>query len=199
MNNPNPARAASSTPARNDKTCRIRESYQAGQALRDDLRPFAHSAQINVDLWRARLQSFYLRFKCLNFRILRLYFRLFVLKLYAKLIVNFLYPFYYIKELCFLIFSGEFARLLQQQLSSGNEFGAGHVNRLFHEGFASIESRHDVAVVAEKDANQQALEQVEKITESDRDKGEDLLESEELKRQLREAKERLESGKPPRK
>jgi hypothetical protein len=45
--------------------------------------------------------------------------------------------------------------------------------------------------VPESDANKQALEQVEKITESDRDKGEDLLESEDLKRQLREAKERL--------
>src|SRR5205807_8095147 len=65
---------------------------------------------------------------------------------------------------------------------------------------ASIELERHVASVAEKDANQQALEQVEKITESDRDKGEDLLESEELKRQLREAKERLESPtKPPRK
>ena len=39
----------------------------------------------------------------------------------------------------------------------------------------------------ERDANQEALEQVERITESDRDKGEDLLESEDLKRQLREA------------
>ena len=44
------------------------------------------------------------------------------------------------------------------------------------------------------DANKEALEQVEEITESDRDKGEDLLESEDLKRQLREAKERLKSG-----
>ena len=52
--------------------------------------------------------------------------------------------------------------------------------------------------MAERDANQEALEEVEKITESDRDKGEDLLESEELKRQLREAKERL-ASEPPRK
>jgi hypothetical protein len=50
----------------------------------------------------------------------------------------------------------------------------------------------------EPDSNQQALEQVEKITESDRDKGEDLLESEDLKRQLREAKERLGSSEPRR-
>ena len=55
-----------------------------------------------------------------------------------------------------------------------------------------------LSVVAEpkKDANQQALEQVEKATDSERDKGEDLLKSEDLKRQLREAKERLESPKP---
>ena len=45
--------------------------------------------------------------------------------------------------------------------------------------------------MADRDTNKEALEQVERITESDRDKGEDLLESEDLKRQLREAKERL--------
>jgi hypothetical protein len=45
--------------------------------------------------------------------------------------------------------------------------------------------------VAEKDASQKALEQVEKATDSERAKGEDLLGSEDLKRQLREAKERL--------
>lgn len=50
--------------------------------------------------------------------------------------------------------------------------------------------------MAERDTNREALEQVEKITESDRDKGEDLLESEDLKRQLREAKERLDSESP---
>lgn len=43
----------------------------------------------------------------------------------------------------------------------------------------------------DKDASQEALEQVEKATESDRANGEDLLGSEDLKRQLREAKERL--------
>ena len=52
--------------------------------------------------------------------------------------------------------------------------------------------------MAEPDANQEALEEVEKITDSDRDKGEDLLESEDLKRQLREAKERLRSPEPDR-
>ncbi len=41
-----------------------------------------------------------------------------------------------------------------------------------------------------RDASQEALEQVEKATDSDRAKGEDLLGSEDLKRKLREAKER---------
>jgi hypothetical protein len=41
-----------------------------------------------------------------------------------------------------------------------------------------------------RDANKDALEQVEQITESSRDNGEDLLESEDLKRQLREARQR---------
>lgn len=52
-----------------------------------------------------------------------------------------------------------------------------------------------------RDQNQEALEEVEKITESDRDKGEDLLDSEDLKRQLREAKEResARASKPDRK
>ena len=42
----------------------------------------------------------------------------------------------------------------------------------------------------DKDANQEALEQVERITESEPVSGEDLLGSEELKRKLRQAKER---------
>jgi hypothetical protein len=45
--------------------------------------------------------------------------------------------------------------------------------------------------VVDKDASQKALEQVEKATDSDRAKGEDLLGSEDLKRRLREAKERI--------
>lgn len=56
--------------------------------------------------------------------------------------------------------------------------------------------------MAERDASQKALEQVQKITESEPVNGEDLLGSDDLKRQLREAKERLakeESAKPPRK
>ena len=52
--------------------------------------------------------------------------------------------------------------------------------------------------MAERDTNKEALEQVEKSTESEPVHGKDLLESPELKRQLREAKERLEaeSGDP---
>lgn len=53
--------------------------------------------------------------------------------------------------------------------------------------------------MAERDANKEALEQVERITESDPVSGEDLVDSEELKRKFREAKKRLsdESGKKP--
>ena len=43
----------------------------------------------------------------------------------------------------------------------------------------------------ERDTSQKALEQVEKITESEPVNGEDLLGSDDLKRQLREAKKRL--------
>jgi hypothetical protein len=50
-----------------------------------------------------------------------------------------------------------------------------------------------------RDANKEALQQVERITESDPVNGEDLVESEELKRKFREAKKRLsdESGEKP--
>ena len=43
--------------------------------------------------------------------------------------------------------------------------------------------------MAERDANKQALDEVETATESEPVRGEELLESEDLKRQLREAKE----------
>jgi hypothetical protein len=43
----------------------------------------------------------------------------------------------------------------------------------------------------QNDANKEALEQVEKATESEPVSGEELLQSEQLKRQLRQAKERL--------
>jgi hypothetical protein len=45
--------------------------------------------------------------------------------------------------------------------------------------------------VPERDANKEALDQVEKATDSEPVKGEELVESEDLKRQFREAKERL--------
>jgi hypothetical protein len=52
--------------------------------------------------------------------------------------------------------------------------------------------------MAAHDANKEALEQVERITESDRDNGEDLRESENLKRQLREARQRKGLSEPSR-
>ena len=48
--------------------------------------------------------------------------------------------------------------------------------------------------MADCDANKEALDQVEHATNSEPIEGGDLLESPELKRQLREAKERLKSG-----
>jgi hypothetical protein len=59
-----------------------------------------------------------------------------------------------------------------------------------------LASEHGVclnASVTKRDENQEALRQVEKITGSEPVNGEDLLGSEDLKRQLREAKERLKS------
>jgi hypothetical protein len=66
---------------------------------------------------------------------------------------------------------------------------------LLHNGtFARIVA----PIMAKRDADKEALEQVEKSTESEPVHGKDLLESPELKRQLRESKERLEaeSGDP---
>jgi hypothetical protein len=48
--------------------------------------------------------------------------------------------------------------------------------------------------MADSDANKKALDQVEQATESEPVEGADLLESPELRRQLREAKERIKSG-----
>ena len=45
--------------------------------------------------------------------------------------------------------------------------------------------------MSDGDANKEALDQVEKATESEPIEGTDLVESEDLKRQFREAKERL--------
>jgi len=46
-------------------------------------------------------------------------------------------------------------------------------------------------IMAERGANKEGLEHVEKATDSEPVNGEDLVESEDLKRQFREAKERL--------
>ncbi len=51
--------------------------------------------------------------------------------------------------------------------------------------------RSHIASVPERDENEEAVRNVEKATESEPVKGEDLLESEELKRKLAEAKKRL--------
>jgi hypothetical protein len=48
--------------------------------------------------------------------------------------------------------------------------------------------------MGDRDANKEALDQVERVTDSESVKGDDLLESPELKRQLREAKDRLKFG-----
>ncbi len=55
--------------------------------------------------------------------------------------------------------------------------------------------------MAELDESQEALRNVEEITDSEPVNGEDLLSSPDLKRQLREAKEReaKRSAEPPRK
>jgi hypothetical protein len=50
-----------------------------------------------------------------------------------------------------------------------------------------------IETVPERDANKEALDHVEKATDSERIKGEELVESEERKRQFREAKKRIES------
>lgn len=49
------------------------------------------------------------------------------------------------------------------------------------------------AIMAELDDSQEAVRNVDQITESEPINGEDLLSSPDLKRQLREAKERLKS------
>jgi hypothetical protein len=47
--------------------------------------------------------------------------------------------------------------------------------------------------MAERDENEEAVRNVEIVTDSEPVNGEDLVESEDLKRQLHEAKERLKS------
>jgi hypothetical protein len=54
-----------------------------------------------------------------------------------------------------------------------------------------------IKIVAERDANKEALRQVEKATGTDPEDGKDLLESDALRRQLDEAKQSLSApGKP---
>jgi phytoene/squalene synthetase len=60
------------------------------------------------------------------------------------------------------------------------------------------QSMAEADAVDKPDANKEALEQVERITDSSRDNGEDLLESDDLKHQLREARERVGLPKPSR-
>jgi hypothetical protein len=57
------------------------------------------------------------------------------------------------------------------------------------------------SIMPERDESQEALRNVEEITESEPVNGEDLLSSPDLKRQLREAREReaQRSAEPPRK
>lgn len=50
-----------------------------------------------------------------------------------------------------------------------------------------------IAIVAERDENEEAVRNVERATDSEPVSGEELLGSSELQRQLREAKERLKS------
>ena len=52
------------------------------------------------------------------------------------------------------------------------------------------------AAVPERDENTEAVRNVEKATESEPVKGEDLLESEELKQKLREAKQQGSQSRP---
>lgn len=54
-----------------------------------------------------------------------------------------------------------------------------------------VPDKHENDLGCDPDASQDALNQVEELTGSDPIKGEDLLESEVLKRQFREAKQRL--------
>jgi ribosome-interacting GTPase 1 len=70
--------------------------------------------------------------------------------------------------------------------------------RLTETPVAGDESWH-VETVAKRDANKKALEQVEKATDSEPVKGKELLESDELKRQLWKAEERYRSGLSPKK
>jgi hypothetical protein len=61
---------------------------------------------------------------------------------------------------------------------------------------ASIQSARMFRIMPELDESQEALRNVEEITDSEPVNGEDLVQSEDLKRQFREAKQRLDSELP---
>ena len=63
--------------------------------------------------------------------------------------------------------------------------------------FARFEFRPLFRVVPERDENTEAVRNVEKATESEPVKGEELLESAELKRKLAEAKKQIKSERRP--
>jgi hypothetical protein len=66
------------------------------------------------------------------------------------------------------------------------------IRRLHDDRFlAPIQTYGMFSAVAELDESQEAVRNVDRITESEPVKGEELVESEDLKRQFREAKERL--------
>jgi len=63
--------------------------------------------------------------------------------------------------------------------------------------FATIAIREFVGAVPERDENTEAVRNVEKATDSEPVKGEELLESEELRRKLAEAKKQIKSERRP--
>lgn len=92
--------------------------------------------------------------------------------------------------------SGSFALLLATASNSEPQSN-GTIKRIVLVFMLSCftRSQPDIASVPEQDENEEAVRNVEKITESDPVNGEDLIGSEETKRKLREAKKRLET--PP--
>jgi hypothetical protein len=60
-----------------------------------------------------------------------------------------------------------------------------------------MQSNRIYKFMADHDAYKEALDQVERVTGSERVKGDDLLESPTLRRQLREAKERISEANRP--
>lgn len=65
---------------------------------------------------------------------------------------------------------------------------------VFQYGFDWMKLRAHHQFVPEHDVNEEASRLVREVTESEPVNGEDLIESEDLKRQFREAKERLKAS-----